>query len=815
MIGNAHLDPAWMWTWGEGMEAFIATCRSALDRMTEHPDFVFTCSSAAHYRWVERSEPELFERIRERVREGRWNITGGWWVQADCNLPSGEGFARQALLGQRYFLDRFGRIAHEGYSPDAFGHNLGLPQILALSGMTGYVFCRPDPTELTLPAPLVRWRGPEGTPVLAYRVPFHYNMYESSVPKKVRDIQTAFADATELSAAPLSDHSPEWMLFYGVGNHGGGPTREHIAQIDAIGEQPGEPAMVFSTPERFFDRAASGRWSIPQWRDDLQLNAPGCYSACSQIKRLNRQSEYLLMAAERVATLAALLLDAPYPGTQLRDAWERVCFNHFHDILCGVAIREALDEAVEHYGVALATAREATRFAQQAIARAVDTSGPGQALLVFNSHAFDSAGPVTFELWHDIDKALWTQPVDIRMSDGENDVPCQVGFTSGKIGRDRVAISFRADVPALGWRSYRVFYGERSAASGEDIGRSHTVLENDLLRAEIGANGCVQRLYHKELARELLAAGGEALVIDDPTDTWGHGRMRFDARIGTFGDADIRLVENGPEYAVIRARSRFGSSWLQQDFRLDRGCDFLRVTARIFWCEQRMMMKLGFPVAAADAMAHAESAYCATAKPCDGIERPCGAWVALEGTDGAGLGVITDAKHAYSAEGHGSYAILMVTALRSPSIATHDPHPYDEREDLEFLDQGHQRFAYQLHALAPGWRSALTRAASVLNAPLVPHLESAHESLGLPATFRGIAVEPANVVVTVVKPGEDGTGTILRLFETEGIDTTARVGFCGRTRTFQVELRALEVTTLLLRDDDTIVRTNLIEMHSG
>src|SRR5688500_7123593 len=180
LIGNAHLDPAWMWEWGEGMEAFIATCRSALERMEENERVVFTCSSAAHYHWVERAEPEMFEAIRQRVVEGRWEIVGGWWTQADCNLPSGEGFLRQAELGQRYFVERFGRPATIGYSPDAFGHCAGLPQLLRAGGLHSYIFCRPDPTELALPSPLFSWLSPDGSAVTAYRVPFHYNMYQTT-----------------------------------------------------------------------------------------------------------------------------------------------------------------------------------------------------------------------------------------------------------------------------------------------------------------------------------------------------------------------------------------------------------------------------------------------------------------------------------------------------------------------------------------------------------------------------------------------------------------------------------------------------------
>lgn len=830
MIGNAHLDPAWMWQWGEGMEAFIATCRAALERMDETPGFIFTCSSAAHYRWIEEAEPEMFERIRERVWEGRWNITGGWWVQADCNLPSGEGFARQALLGQRYFLEKFGVIARTGYSPDAFGHNIGLPQLLAHAGMNGYIFCRPDPTELTLPSPLIRWIGPDGSEVLAYRVPFHYNMYESSVPKKVNDLLEAFNGASNLTAGdrPLRDFGDDWMLFYGVGNHGGGPTREHIAQIIAIDADPGAPSLLFSTPDDFFEQVRDAT-TIPEWRDDLQLNSPGCYSAHSGIKRLNRRSEHALMEAERIASLASLLTGLPYPSSELGRAWENVCFNHFHDILCGVAIREALDDATEMYGEALSIAKRASRLAVQRIARAIDTTGPGLTLIVFNQHSWDVASPVTFELWHDIDKKLWLLPVLLRMEDDDGkEIPCQLGFTSGKIGRDRIAVTFTAEVPALGWRCYRVFYGEPSQNDtvSETIHASDTTIENRFLRLEISpATGAIVSIVEKESGREMLAGEGALpVVIDDPTDTWGHGVERFDAIIGTFADADVRLVEHGPMYATIRARSRWGSSWIQHDYHLHRDSSNVHVDVRLFWGEERKMLKLRFPAAITDATAWYESAYAAIAKPCDGVERPGGSWAAIVGTSGGmtgGIGIVNDAKYGYSADvggdQEGDGAALSMTVLRSPSHATHDPHPFDPAEDLDFIDQGMQRFRYAIIPIAhDGWRATLAREAMLLNEPLIPHLESAHNAAAdaaaptLERHYRGIEITPANVMATVVKRAEDGTGWIFRLFETGGIESEAAITFHPLGRSWHITLRPHQIATVRI-DGDDVVYTTLFE----
>ena len=166
MIGNAHIDPVWLWRWQEGYQVTRATFQSALDRMEETPEFIFTCSSMALYKWIEESEPEMFEIIKKRVEEGRWCIVGGWWLEPDCNIPSGEALVRQGLYGQRYLLSRFGKITRIGYNPDSFGHAGSLPQILKKSGFEYYVFMRPWPNEKTLPGSLFWWQGIDGTKML-------------------------------------------------------------------------------------------------------------------------------------------------------------------------------------------------------------------------------------------------------------------------------------------------------------------------------------------------------------------------------------------------------------------------------------------------------------------------------------------------------------------------------------------------------------------------------------------------------------------------------------------------------------------------
>jgi alpha-mannosidase len=808
MVGNAHLDPAWMWTWDEGMEAFLATCRAALDRIDETPDLVFTCGSAAVYRWIEEVEPALFERIRAKVESGNWCIVGGWWLQADCNLPSGEGFVRQALLGQRYFLDRFGRAARTGYSPDAFGHACGLPQLLARAGMTGYIYCRPDPTELALPQPLVEWRSADGSSVLAYRIPFHYNMYETTVPKKVDDLVAAIDGASSLVAdgGGLGRFGTTWCLFYGVGNHGGGPTREQIAHILSIDADASRPRLLFSTPDAFLDDVMRHRdeRAIPVWTDDLQIDAPGCYSAHSEIKRLNRASEHSLLQAERLSSMATALVGAEYPLAELERAWEHVCFNHFHDILCGVAIRETLDDAIEQYGAALSAAKHASRYAAQRLARAIDTRGDGQALVVVNPHAWGLEESVRFELWHDIEKSLWSQPVDVRLTDEEgNELPCQTGFTSGKIGRDRIAVTFPASLPALGWRTYRVHYGEKSGLDGAYPGTaSDTVLENAHVRLEVdaAAGGIAMRMRD---VGEVVGIGGVGLVIEDHTDTWGHGVESFDAVAGRFGEMESRLVESGPTHATIRVRTRHGSSWMQQDFRLAATARTVDVDVKIFWAEQYRMLKLAFASPIDDAVSVAEAAYAITTKVADGRERPCGTWCAIASqANGGALGLVSDAKHGFSAHALDGGTELRLSVLRSPSYATHIPHPHHPDEDLDFLDQGMQRFRYRIVPMPGGLDPALlTRTGALLCAPPVAHLESAHEALepALPSTLEGARVTPSHVMLTVVKRSEEDDGWIVRVYEAAGTAATAVVELPLLGARWSVAIGPHEVRTYLVR----------------
>ncbi len=289
MVGNAHIDPVWQWRWTEGCAEAIGTCWAAIDRLEEEPGFIFTRGEAVVYRWIEEFEPALFARIQHFVRAGRWVIVNGWWLQPDCNLPGGEAFIRQGLYGKTYFREKFGIDVKVGYNVDSFGHAGTLPILVRPIGFENYVFMRPSAHEKTLPAALFDWIAPNGSSITAFRLTDEYQTTTFPLPGKIERAEAY----VQQSGLPI-------MCFYGVGNHGGGPTRENLAYIRQLQEQ-GRP-VLFSDPVRYFESVVSV--SRPEVRDEMQMHAIGCYSAISAVKALNRRCEARLAQAEAASALA-------------------------------------------------------------------------------------------------------------------------------------------------------------------------------------------------------------------------------------------------------------------------------------------------------------------------------------------------------------------------------------------------------------------------------------------------------------------------------------------------------------------------------
>lgn len=821
LIGNAHLDPVWLWRWQEGYAEIKATFRSALDRLNEFPDFVFTCACASYYKWVEENAPEMFGEIKQRVAEGRWVITGGWWIQPDCNLPSGESFARHSLYGQRYFMEKFGVMAQVGYNVDSFGHHGMMPQLLKQSGMDYYVFMRPGAHEKTLPHDLFWWESEDGSRVMTFRLADSYGNWASNgmEDKIIRHRDMAIA----------SGHG--FMSFYGVGNHGGGPTIQNLKLIREIQLRPDMDDIQFSSPNQYFSEMMRIDPDIPVIKDEMQMHAVGCYSTHSESKAANRRVEHQMLAAEKMSSLANLMRGLPYPMEALNRAWENVMFNHFHDIMGGCSIKEAFDDVRDFYGEAFSIGAKAMNAALQKISWSIHTMKPGvtslskdkdwqlweqddlgSPLVVFNPLSWEVEAPIG------INKKL----AGVTDAAG-NPLPIQTVRASRTNTSDKWDTLIKERIPAFGYQVFWVYRDKAfdPAQPTKAVRAEGCLLENSKLRVELDpATGYIRRVIDKVNGGHdvLIGDGAVPIVIDeDHSDTWGHGLTQYRDELGRFGNAEMKVLETGPLRGTIRVTSYYGSSVLRQDISLLNDSSDVHVKVRLDWREQHKMLKFAFRVNVEQPHAVFEIPYGFIERPANGNEVPGQMWVNISGIkpgkkDGMvsstlGLSLINDAKYGYDVLGNE----LRLTVVRSPIYADH----FGERdEQVEFMDQGVQEFIYLLSPHIGSWQnSGVVRKAYELNNPLQQVWETYHEG-DLPQISEGIAISSDNVVAVAFKPAEDGNGWILRCYETYGKEAETEIYITALKRSWRSTFGRCEIKTFLIPSklNEPIKEVNFLEM---
>ena len=797
MIGNAHIDPVWLWQWQEGFHEVRATFHSALQLIREYDDFVFVSSSAAFYEWIEESDPQMFAEIRQRVAEGRWGIVGGWWIQPDCNIPCGESFVRQGLYGQHYFKEKFGVTARTGYNVDSFGHNAMLPQILHKSRLDSYVFLRPSPHEKGLPARLFWWEADDCSRVLAYRIPYEYCTWGLDLEKHI-----------QRCAAELKEPLNRLMCFYGVGNHGGGPTRENLESIRRLRQAPGSPELVLGTPDRFFGEMETREAPIPVVHDDLQHHARGCYAAHSGVKRWNRQAENLLLAAEKFSSVAAQVTGTSYPAGIDR-AWKNVLFNQFHDILAGSSIEAAYEDARNLYGESMAIGARALNHAVQALAWQINIEPEEgmRPLVVFNPHAW----PVTQDVEMEIGNLKET---DILLDPGDRQIPFQA-VRSAAATRGRSRISFLASLPALGYCVYRMAM-RPSTPEFAPIHATDTELENERFTLEIDPQtGWIKSLWDKQQQLEVFAGpAARPAVLDDPSDTWGHNVFRFDREEGCFQATSTRLVEHGPVRSVLRVASEYRRSTLVQEFTMYRELDPIFVRVTVDWREQQKALKLRFPLNLNFMRPVYEIPYGSIERFASGDEEPGQSWVDVSGISrdtGApyGLSILNDGKYSLDV----NVRDIGLTMLRSPIYAHHMPVVPDPDGLYTYIDQGVQRFTYVLLPHEGSWEGAGTvRRAAELNQPPVTLAGTYHKG-PLPLSDSYIAVDKENIIVTVLKKAEDSDDLVLRCYEAAKMGTQAEISLPPWGRVIRARFGPAEIKTFRIPRDASqpVVETDLLE----
>ncbi|WP_123306784.1 glycoside hydrolase family 38 C-terminal domain-containing protein [Cellulomonas sp. PhB143] len=660
-VGHAHIDSAWLWPVRETVRKCARTFSNVLDLMDADPDLVFACSSAQQIAWIQERYPELFERIRARVDEGRFVPVGGMWVESDTNLPGSEAMARQFVEGTRYFLEELGVQTTEVWLPDSFGYSAALPQIARAAGAGYFLTQKLSWNEVNqFPHHTFDWEGIDGTRIFAHLPPVDtYNSMLS--PSELAHTERNFADKGRANTS---------LVPFGFGDGGGGPTREMMAAARRAASLEGSPTVRVSRPDDFF-RAASEELELrPVWAGELYLESHrGTYTSQARVKRGNRRSEALLHEAELWSATASVRTGAAYPAERLRSAWRTVLLNQFHDILPGSSIGWVYDQAEEEYRRVERELEAVIAEALAALAGPPAGTGDERAATVANSSPFAVDGVPAF------------------------------GVGVPRAGDGGVRLEVRGDDLVLENGALRVVLDE-----------------NGLVRS------LVDLATGRESVPEGTRGGLPQIFTDTPRrfDAWDvdveYRRLGQDLDVA---DA-VEVVERGGRRAAVRTTRKVGSSVVTQTISLEAGRRVLDMETSVDWHEQQKMLKLAFPVDVHTSSARSEIQFGHVERPTHTntswdearFETVAHRWVhvADAGNPGSGLGVANDATYGHDVTRHarrggGTYSVVRQTLLKAPLF----PDPT--------ADQGEHLFRT---ALVPGGVAASVEAGYRLNLPPRP-----------------------------------------------------------------------------------------------
>lgn len=816
MIGNAHLDPVWQWRLLEGQSEILATISSALERLEEYENTVFTCSSAYYYELIEELDENLFNKIKKMVASGRLVPIGGFYIQPDCNMPSGEAFARQGLYSQRYYLEKFNFLCKTGYCVDSFGHNGMLPQLLNQCGMENYVFMRPHKNENpNIPDNLFWWESMDKSRVLTYRIPGTYCVND------LENLDLYLNEAKKVTEETGCDT----MCFYGVGNHGGGPTKIQIEHINKRIDDGND--IYFTSPNEFFEqiRKSEAAQKLTVWKDDFQHHASGCYSSHSKIKQLNRKAESALSYAETFNLMSNITLTHPIQKQKLQNLWKTVCFNQFHDILCGCSIKDACDDAVNAYSGVISEAGSILNKSLLKISWSIDTwvDGIGDVnrirpydwkqkdiplpIVVFNPLSWEVLAPIRLG-------GIFSC---VKDSDGNYYSAQKIRSYRSNVD-DKTDTVFYAPIPPIGYKVFWAYAEEDNLAlptieSKSAMKSSTNILENQFIRVEFDdSKGAVSGIIDLKTNINLLNGyGALPLIIDDEkSDTWGHAQNYYNKIKNEFKLKSIKLIEEGNIRNSICVKSVYNNSILTQTFTVYNNKPYIYVNCKLNFNENHDMLKLAFNVNAQSCESIYQIPYGIIKRDVNGEEEPSVGFVDCTGIfNGSkqGISIISDSKYSFSVDENNLY----MTAARNPIYCDHMMRVRDE-DEFDYVDEGISYFSYIIvpHCSAPSI-SLLTKLSYEIMQPPTAITESYHKGK-LPHDYSYVEIENDNVIITCLKEAEDGDGIVIRLQETNGIDTNVDLDLKLINKKISLNIQAYKIMTIRILSDATVKESSFLEL---
>ncbi len=742
LIGHSHLDVVYQWPYREYVRKVGRTHSTMLRLLEQYPHFRFCQSQAKTYADMKQHYPELFEQVRDEVKQGRWEIVGAFWVEPDCNLISGESFVRQTIYGQRFFEREFGRRANTCWQPDVFGLSWALPQIMHRCGIDYFVTNKMVVWADTNPwnEHAFIWEGPDGSQLFSVVPPGHF----------IGTVEPKMLDA-QWRRCSVKDNVGQMMHVYGWGDGGGGPDEEMLECGKRYADFPGLPTTKFSNAEDALDaiKQSSDHARLPILRDEIYLEAHrGTYTTKGRLKKFNRREELLLRDAEILSAIAKVN-GHDYPAAELDDVWMLLLTTQFHDALPGTHIPDVWpDLLAEHAEIQ----QRGTAVRDCALANVTDAmvdADHEKQLIVFNTTLHQRDDVVSIDA-NSLDNQL--------VCDADGNVLPQQTVTDLD-GTKRTLVKPNESVPGVGGHAFNI--ATKGDVPGDtSLAVTNASLENNFIRAEFNPSGELTRLFDKQNDREVLVDGevGNKLQMYEDTpgryDAWDIVATYMDHEITIDSPAEITIDEQGPLRVSLLVTRPWASSHIRQRISLYADSPILFFETEVDWHERQRLLKVGFPIEVNTDFATYDIAYGNMQRsnqrfyPKDRarFEVPAHWWMDLSQSD-YGVSMLNDCKYGHEAVGKW----MRLTLLKGPI------HP-DPESDIET-----HHFTYAIYPHAGTWTEAQTiQRATEMNVPMLTKLTQGKIQNDHPPL---LSCDADHLTLEAIKQSEDGKHLIVRLSE--------------------------------------------------
>lgn len=785
MIGNTHFDPVWTWSWEEAMLSVHSTFRSALDRMKEDDEFIYSFATPPVFEWIKRIDPDMFEEIKSRVAQGRWELCEGWWVQPDCYSGCAESYARQSLYGQHYLMDNFGKFSKSVFNIDSFGHNSQIPQILQKSHMQYYCMCRPEKWFFEIPDPYFKWQGKDGSSVKAFRIGQYSEIYNKDMAKNV-----------ELAESNMKNSSCDEMMVFGVTNHGGAPTKKAISDIHKLNAQK-DYDITMTSVEGYFKSQGEPTCTV---ETEMITKNFGPYVNDRKTKTLNRIAEYMVLNAEKSSIIANRLLGISYDKATLTRLWKEILFNHFHDILGGASYKDAYFAAYNSIGGVISQAHEILHLNLGAITKKIKTPGVNGInpwnFIVWNLNETEYDGYLEGELQWLHEFPAYSGGIVLEDCEGTT-YPCQIITEKSVIPGFRTRVLFRAQIPPVGYKLFKVI--QKGEGRGEKTHSTHIHTDNFDIEFD-EKTGLISKIF-SDVLNKSFSCFIKPECFEDFADSECFNINSYGKPLEEFVLKSIETVEYGEFRTVLKAKYTFRSSLLTLYYSFYKDTDYFDIRYVVNWNEDHIALKL---VAKTGYEKLIVSSPFATEEraDCTGDE-PMGEWLTMY-SDDEGVSIVGDSSFAYTKNG-GEIGVSVLRSCIYAEMTLEDEMP---KEDYPIMEQGVTEGSIRIvmHKGDFCQNKIPHMAKAFVNAPIVLS-EANHD--GVYDSFESfVSLDAKSVFITALKRAEKSDATVIRLNEFAGCAQKVSLKYFDCVHT--IDMKPYEIKTLLLKDS-SVSEINITE----